>query len=99
MIAFTHVLTAGSELPWLVSVARVTSTPATLTVVCAVTVDVPVVDDVIVVVHEPPVVSQAAGGLGADVAPTSTVVNVTCVPSGASTSPVPSLTKTVAVKV
>src|SRR6185369_17913792 len=55
-----------------------------------------------VVVHEPPVVTHGAGGLGVEVAPRlSTLVNVTGVPSGARTKPCPSprSTMTVAVKV
>ncbi len=59
-------------------------------VVWAVTVEVPVVGEVMVVVHDPvpPEVVQLVGGLGVEVAPlASTVVNVMIVPSGAFTKP------------
>src|SRR4029078_8435340 len=62
----------------------------------------PVVGEVIVVVHDPPVVVHWVGGLGGGVAPSvSTVVKVMTVPSGALTKqlPEPSSTLTVAVNV
>jgi hypothetical protein len=71
-----------------------------VTVVWAVTAVVPVADELIVVVHVPPLVTQPAGGLGVETAPSeSTLVKVTAVPFGARTSPSPGSTQTVAVKV
>ena len=59
------VLTAGPELPPVPLVVRVSDTPPTVRVVWAVTVDTPVVGDVIVVEHEPvpPAVVHCVGGL------------------------------------
>ena len=88
--ALTQVLTAGPELAPAPSVLRVSDTPATETVVCALTVEVPVVGELMVVVHDPvpPAVVQLVGGFGAEVAPlASTVVKVMTVPSGALTKP------------
>ncbi len=105
MRALTQVLTAGPLLAPTPSVLRVISTPCgVVNVVWAVTVDVPVVGEVMVVVHDPvpPEVVQLVGGLGVEVAPlASTVVNVMTVPSGAFTNPPPSprLALTWAVKV
>ena len=53
IVALTHVLTAGPELAPVPSVFRVSETPPTVTVVWAETVEVPVVGEVIVVVHDP----------------------------------------------
>ena len=69
-LALTQVLIAGPELPPVPLVARVSDTPPTVSVVWAVTVEVPVAGDVIVVVHDrPPVVVQWVGGFGVEVAP------------------------------
>ena len=62
--AFTQVLTAGPELPPVPLVVRVSDTPPTVRVVWAVTVDTPVVGDVIVVVHEPVPPSWCTGSAG-----------------------------------
>ena len=71
---------------------RVSVTPCgVVNVVCAVTVEVPVVGEVIVVVHDPvpPEVVHWVGGFGVEVAPlASTVVNVMTVPLGAFWKPV-----------
>ena len=103
IVALTHVLTAGPELVPIASVSRVRAMPPTATVVWAKTVEVPVVGEVIVVVHDPvpPEVVHWVGGFGVDVAPLSMVVNVMMVPSGAFTYPAPwpALTLTWAVNV
>ncbi len=105
MRALTKTLTAGPELAPTPSVLRVSSTPwGVVNVTWAITVAVPVVGEVIAVVHDPvpPEVVQVVGGLGVEVAPlVSTVVNVMTVPSGALTNPPPSprLALTWAVKV
>ncbi len=88
ILALTQVLTAGPEFAPMASVSRVSAIPPTATVVWAKTVEVPVVGEVIVVVHDPvpPEVVHWVGGFGVEVAPLlSIVVNVTTVPSGALT--------------
>ena len=76
-----------------------TDTPDTDSVVCALTTVTPGIGELIVVVHEPPVVEQPVGGFGVDAAVSLSIVNVTAVPSGAAVSPVPSFTNTFAVNV
>ena len=91
ILALTQVFTAGPELAPAPFVSRVSETPATETVVCALTVETPVVGDVMVVwqLPVPPAVVHCAGGFGVLVAPLlSTVVNVITVPSGALTGAV-----------
>ena len=92
--ALTQVLTAGPELAPVPSVLRVRMTPlGVVKVVWADTVEVPVVGELMVVVHDPvpPAVVQLVGGLGVEVAPlASTVVKVMTVPSGAFWKPAPS---------
>src|SRR6185369_1891714 len=86
--------TAGPLFEPVPSVLRVSSTPCgVVKVVCALTVEVPVVGDLIVVVHEPvpPEVGHWVGGFGVEVAPrASPVVHVMTVPLGAFWKPVPS---------
>src|SRR5262249_32040754 len=86
-----HSFVAGPEFPAVPFVARVSTTPMTVTVVEAETVVVPAVEEVIVAVQlpVPPVVVQfcVVGVPGPEV-----IETVQTVPSGAFAQPVPSLT-------
>src|SRR5262252_146025 len=99
MRALTHVLFAFALSPARPSpVARVNETPRTLTVVLALTTVTPVWVELSVIWHEPvpPAVVHGFGPLN-EPGPL-TFENVICVPSGALTNPVPSLTLTWAVR-
>src|SRR5262249_20739719 len=99
MFASTQVLVAGPELPPTPLVLRVRGTPPTVTVVCADTVEIPVVDEVSVIVQEPvpPAVVHGFGVVN-EPGPLSSVKLID-VPSGAGTNPEPTFTFTCPVNV
>src|SRR3954463_14534697 len=90
--ALTQVLTAGPELSPLASVSRVSDTPPTDTVVWADTVVTPVTADERSIVHEPVPPDVVQGFAPANAPGPLSLVKLICVPSGALTAPVPSLT-------
>src|SRR5215469_7964607 len=101
ILAFTHVFVAGPLFPATPFVARVSETPPTDTAVCALTLVVPVIDEVSVIWHEavPPTVVHGFGVVN-EPGPES-IEKLIDVPSAALTKPAPepSFTVTWAVNV
>src|SRR5262249_35066045 len=98
MLASTHVFTAGPEVPAVRSVLRVSGRRLTDSVVCALTVVVPAVEETSVIVQLP-VPPEVVHGFGVVKPPGPlSIVKLIDVPSGAFTNPLPLFTVTCAVK-
>src|SRR5262249_54911090 len=98
MFASTHVFTAGPEFPPVPFVSRVSVIPLTETVVCALTVVVPAVDETSVI-WQLPVPPAVVHGFGVVKLPGPlSIVKLIDVPFGALTNPPPLFTVTCAVK-
>jgi hypothetical protein len=98
IFAFTHRFVTGPEFDPVPSVFRISVTPPTATVVCALTVDTPVVVELNATLQEP-VPPDVVQVVGVTVPGPLSTVKLIDVPSGAFMKPEPSFTFTCAVNV
>ena len=87
IFASTHLFVAGPEFAPAPSVLRVSETPATASVVCALTVVTPVTAELRLIVQEPVPPDVVHGFAEVNAPGPLSIVKLICVPSGAFTKP------------